>query len=286
MSGHFSNKRVRRDEDDEERVDVFARLRGMQANYYKNRAHTSNMLRGAPAPATANLGSSPGTGLNYRSSVKFNLSTIINFILSEVKVLDTQNNSPLNMYAINLAYVDGQPIRLDYPKTIQVSKLFGLDTFLTYFQACFGVPFASTAPTHSKRYPNMRTAVTIDNKVSATTTKPPLNFLEQFYFRQMTCLFFNQLFDISLSCCACYPQNESERMAWQVGIFKNCYSEQCRSYLNTNPFYYDALYVGPCSNNISQVSINYMRILALKNVNVNVNIQQLIEDYVAKNASA
>lgn len=108
-------------------------------------------------------------------------------------------------------------------------------------------------------------------------------------FRQTTCLLFKQLFNIELAPCACYPTNVSELVAWRSGIYKNCYSPECSTWLARHPLQYDSLFVGPCEapeSSTVQTAIAFVRAAASRNININVTVKQLIEDWQRKQASA
>jgi hypothetical protein len=168
-----------------------------------------------------------------------------------------------------------------------VSRLFDKKYYRKRFKLAFGYEIEHALPAKSPVLKNVNIGyIYTDTPNSQAADPTPLNIVEQGYFRQMTCLGFSTTLSLKLTpMCACYPQNYSELVAWANGIYKNCYNAECQSWLSTNPSTYDTMYTGPCDPAASsQVAVVFIRTVASKNLNINVEIKQLMEKYIRERA--
>lgn len=159
-------------------------------------------------------------------------------------------------------------------------------TFLQNFKKAFSKTILEVWPKNSDIHKGVMLTLKKYTEPSSVSTQKAtyLDLITLSSFRQLVCILFNKLFSIKLACCSCYPLNESEFMAWQSGVYKNCYSKDCDTYLRDNPFTYDSLFVGSCADiGTSQIAISYIRATASQNLQINVHIKQMIEDFVETN---
>lgn len=168
-------------------------------------------------------------------------------------------------------------VELTFPERINFSTRFYVSpqVFAAAYIEAFGQPFSVVSK--SSLFPNLNIRI---NNISSASPIQPLSLTEQMFFRQMTCILFKKLFSLDLTSCACMPKTVSEIVAWQSGIYKNCYHQECLTWMQNNPALYDSLFMGPCdaeSAAATSVVIAFIRAAASRDINVNVNIQQLIE---------
>jgi hypothetical protein len=223
--------------------------------------------------------------MKIEGTVQWNLSDMLATVRNFIAKNKTEGAADDASIGIALTYADNRPNEFRLIKTPNFDRYYSDTSFNKLFTEAFKKKLAEALPTSVDNMPKMLVKIN-DNVTQATADKSVFTHLDYLYFRPLTCLLFNILFHITLSCCACYPKNISERIAHQSGIAKNCYSVECENYLRQNPEAYDSLYVGNCGNAATAIAINYLKILALKSLQININISQIIEKQIESNRSS
>lgn len=208
------------------------------------------------------------------SAITYKMSSILQF-LSNIK---TEEHSSGSFYVIHL-----RQTKIHLEKSINLKTLFSASNFKTNFEACWrnNLLFNSLFSTdfRSSRLPGVSIKV-VNDLTNAPSGTCVFDILEQYAFRSLLCLFMSFYYDIRLPMCVCYPGNPAERLALDMGVGKNCYSEECRNYLLGNPYTYDPLVHSNCSPNLQVATVllnNYFMSATSENVTT-VNILQVIKN--------
>lgn len=222
--------------------------------------------------------------LNTNTLLPIKVSGTIRYTFNDLisslrKYIEENKNDKDNIIRIPLrqdtvlAIPNATRIHDDYFTTVE-------SDFHQVFNLAFKKKISEVWPTKSHLYPDVTLSLVVNEQISASSASK-VDLISLTSFRQLCCLLCYKLFSVKLSCCACYPLNDGEFIAWQSGIFKNCYSKDCELYLKNNPFTYDSLFVGSCANaTTNQIAISYINSVASNNLQINVHIKQLIDDYV------
>lgn len=176
-----------------------------------------------------------------------------------------------------------EDIMLTLPKNIPFTSIYyaNANSFLKYFEAAFTVSFYNTIPAKSPLFPDVRVNFKVessDGNILVDTND--FTITAQMYFRQVTCVLFKKLLALNLTCCSCIPSTPSEYVAWQSGIYKNCYNPTCSVWIQNHPNLYDSVFMGPCDSNMSAstaIAIAYVRTAASNGNNINIDIKQFLE---------
>lgn len=206
------------------------------------------------------------------SKITYKLTTILRKLCSLPLLADSTHK---------IFYLDRTAIRI--PLNTVLSDLFGPENFVGNFKRCWpgnvvGMSVFSK-PFESSLVPGVQ--INVDDDISAVHQEQAsrLNAISAHTFRTLFCLIVGYYYGISLPMCACYPQNAAERLLLERGLGKNCYSADCRDYLNANMYTYDPLVHGNCDG-VSQTAIVIMNNFLL-NSEPNVSIMQtLLSDSV------
>lgn len=226
-----------------------------------------------------NYNKSSNTNTLWTIPVSGEITYTFKYLINTLRAYITENNTD-NVIKIPLQ----QSVTLSIPNATRIhDDYFPADeaSFHKVFDLAFKRKLSEVWPKKSHLFPNVNLKLTVTDPLNNTSTASMIDLISLTSFRQLMCLLCYKLFCVKLECCACYPLNESEFIAWQSGIFKNCYSKECESYLKNNPYTYDSLFVGSCANaTTNQIAIAYIKSAASKNLQINVHIKQLIDEYV------
>lgn len=140
---------------------------------------------------------------------------------------------------------------------LNISEMFSNHTFLQNFRIAFNQNFPSEVKLNN--FPSiMKTNVSFDDLMPYNEKlKSNLTLENTVYFRLLTCMLFNFMFDIGLNTCDCYPKNKFEYELFKMGVGFNCISLQCKNRLINNPSELDFFTHSDCSTmNIQSVNIS------------------------------
>lgn len=210
------------------------------------------------------------TNTYSRSLVKYQLSTV----LRRLSTLSLQTTGNYKSF-----YLDGQtPIQV--PLSTDLIELFAARNFVGNFEACWkgetvSASFGRSVP-HA-RIPGLDVLLVDDVSSANAKLSCNLNALEMYTFRLLFCLLLNFYYGYDLPMCACYPKNTAERLLLELGLGKNCYSTECREYLNANMYTFDPLVHGNCDGptQVAIVLFNNFLLNAQPNVEI---LQTLNQD--------
>lgn len=184
-----------------------------------------------------------------KTTIEYKLSSILHDLRS-IHVVSTSN---VDYNTINFK----NSRALHFSKTISLPTLFRNDQFANRFADCWPSSYTLDQLTgmtlESSRIPGV--TIRIVNDLVAQTVSSKLNPIEQHAFRSIFCFFTKFYYDLNLPMCACYPQNPYEYCLYELGIGKNCYNSECRSFLSTNQQTYDSFVHTACNEAINQIAI-------------------------------
>ena len=206
--------------------------------------------------------------------------TMITYSLSEI--LHKLSNLPLvNAITHKILYLDKTKIHV-LPST-NMLELFGPDNFAANFSACWNgaaMNVFTAASFKSTRIPGV--SIQVDNdlpKQDIGTSR--LNNISAGEFRKLLCLLTSYYYGIDLPMCECFPKNSIEYLLFERGLGKNCYSIDCKSYLESNMYSYEPLVHGNCD------SLNQTAIVMVNNFildgEVDANILQTLQTEIHGN---
>lgn len=262
----YDNKRIR--------VDT-----SLYIPFSNKKQRTENYLDYAPA-----LGAADHTARDFvhkpalygtilQGTIEYSLSSVLQTFLRNL-------NTSGDDYSLTL----DDDVTITFPKNFPFTTHYYANpaNFLAYFTLAFDKSFFSTVPVASSVFPKVNIKFKTGDKAATLSSVQQAEFTitSQMFFRQVTCVLFKKVLSINLTCCACVPSTPSEYVAWQSGIYKNCYNPTCTTWLQNNPNLYDSVFMGPCDSNASTstaIAIAYVRSAASRGNNINVDIKQFLE---------
>ena len=161
------------------------------------------------------------------------------------------------------------PVTFYFPKGFQWRTLFDKSTFLKTFEKAFGQAFP-TANMFNTDFAGF------DVKISTAglgNSESSITFEQAHYFRTMFCLIMGTVMKIKFNCCACFPKTFLQWTAWQAGIKMNCISQDCSSWLESHSETYDSLFVGDCSQTLTQLALVEIQSMTATDIITNINLK-------------
>lgn len=211
-----------------------------------------------------------------QGKITYKLTDMLNFI----KTLNVEYSGSRTCIKLYSRHDQTTPLTIFYPQQLNIAEMFLHDTFLSNYYEAFKTEKFPVSFAHS-RFPHLKMFIDTSD-MPANSNPTNLNFISQLYFRQLVCLFFGFLFEIQISECACYPKSQVELTAWQSGLFMNCISSTCASWIQSNPASYDPLFIGECNNYIQQIAVYNISAFANKKVDINITFKQLVDSLALK----
>lgn len=185
-----------------------------------------------------------------KTTIEYKLSSI----LHDLRTIHVVSTSNVDYNTINFKNTRA----LHFSKTISLPSLFKNDQFASRFADCwpsYTLDQLTGMTLESSRIPGVTIRIVNDIVAAATIASSKLNPIEQHAFRSIFCFFTKFYYDLNLPMCACYPQNPYEYCLYELGIGKNCYNSECRSFLSTNQQTYDSFVHTACDEAINQIAI-------------------------------
>lgn len=214
---------------------------------------------------------------NYTSTV---IEYKLSYILYELRKIQVTHDGRGDYNTINLKNTRA----LHFPKTISLVSLFDDKLFASRFATCWPSYHLSklvSTTLESGRIPGVLIQITDDlnstSSSSSSSAAVALNPIEQHAFRSIFCFFTKYYFDLNWPMCACYPQNPYEYCLYEVGIGKNCYNSECRSFLSTNQHTYDSFVHTSCDDTVQQIAIVTLNKFFINPNSINLSINQNIQ---------
>lgn len=198
--------------------------------------------------------------LGIYGTIEYELKDILEHMVTKLKTADLFHfTSPWGH----------SPVTFYFPKSIDWGNLFNPTSFLSAFEQAYGVSFDGANLLHTK-FAGFKITIHTNQLGNRSAN---LTFEQAHFFRTMFCLVFGTILQVNLPCCACFPQTFLQWTAWQAGIKMNCISQNCSSWLETHSESYDSLFVGDCSQTLTQLALVNIGNITADTVTTNIKLK-------------